>query len=169
MFLVGTHTAYHTNPQHLATARLAQGKLWSKYESCAAVPHHLTVAWHSRRAAWMLHQRVDCTDARPSTYRPHGLGQQRKYHERLVRALLASAHRVGAHLEKRIVQGPATARRRSVLGNRRPLRHGQLSSPWRSGRRFASFQRQRAPAGPWNSVFRANTPFTVEGAALLAS
>ena len=55
----------------------------------------------------MLHQRVDCTDARPTTYRPHGLGQQRKYHERLVRALLASAHRVGAHLEKRIVQGPA--------------------------------------------------------------
>jgi len=24
--------------------------------------------------------------------------------------------------------------------------HGQLSSPWRSGRRFASFQRQRGPA-----------------------
>ena len=104
----------------------------------------------------MLHQRVDCTDARPTTYRPHGLGQQRKYHERLVRALLASAHRVGACLEKRIVEGPATARRRSVRGNRRRLRHGQLSSPCRSGRRFASFQRQRAPAGPPNYVFRAN-------------
>ena len=56
-------TAYYTNPQHVATARLPQGKLWSTYESCEAVPHHLTVAWHSRRAAWMLHQRVDCTDA----------------------------------------------------------------------------------------------------------
>ena len=42
---------------------------------------------------------VDCTDARPSTYRPHGLGQQRKYHERLVRALLASAHRVGGRVK----------------------------------------------------------------------
>ena len=60
---------------------------------------------------------------------------------------------VGAHLEKRIVGGPATARRRSVRGNRRRLRHGQLSSPCRSGRRFASFQRQRAPAGPSNSGF----------------
>ena len=109
------HTAYHTNPQHLATARLAQGKLWSKYESCAAVPHHLTVAWHSRRAARLLRQGVDCTNARPTTYRPHGLGQQRRYHERLVRALLASAHRVGACLEKRIVEGPAGARRRREL------------------------------------------------------
>ena len=42
-------------------------------------------------------------------------------------------HLVGACLEKRIVQGPATARRRSELGNRRSLLHGQLSSPCSSG------------------------------------
>jgi len=43
------------------------------------------------------------------------------------------------------------------------LRHGQLSSPWRSGRRFANFQRQRGPAGPWNYGFwllRGRTPYT---------
>ena len=49
------YTAYDTYQQHLETARLAQGKLWATYESSEAVPHHLTVAWHSRRAAWMLH------------------------------------------------------------------------------------------------------------------
>ena len=53
----------------------------------------------------MLHRRVDSTDARPSTYRPYGLEQQRKYHERIVRALLASAHRVGACLVMRTVAG----------------------------------------------------------------
>ena len=62
---------------------------------------------------------------------------------------------VGARLEKRVVGGPAW---RSVRGNRRWLQHGQLSSPCRSGRRFASFHRQRAPAGPSNSGFQANTP-----------
>ena len=39
----------------------------ARYESSEAVPHHLTVAWHDRRAARLLRQRVDCTAARPST------------------------------------------------------------------------------------------------------
>ena len=55
-------------------------------------------------------------------------------------------------------EGPARARRRVERENRRPLHDGQLSSPSCSGRRFASFQRQRAPAGPPNSLFRADTP-----------
>ena len=42
----------------------------------------------------------------------------------------------------------SSATKPSELGNRGRLRHGQLSSPWRSGRRFANFQRQRGPAGP---------------------
>eukprot|EP00964_Phaeocystis_antarctica_P013316 scaffold7289_cov24-Phaeocystis_antarctica.AAC.1 len=69
---------------------------------------------------------------------------------------------VSTTLENRTVdvERPATARRRSELENRGRLRHGQLSSPWRSGRRFANFQRQRAPAGPSVSVFRANAPRT---------
>jgi hypothetical protein len=50
--------------------------------------------------------------------------------------------------ENRTVGGPARARRRGELGNRRPLYGGQLSSPPYSGRRFANFQRQRCPAGP---------------------
>eukprot|EP00964_Phaeocystis_antarctica_P015223 scaffold8403_cov52-Phaeocystis_antarctica.AAC.3 len=33
-----------------------------------------------------------------------------------------------------------------------------LSSPSCSGRRFANFQRQRAPAGPRKSGFRSDTP-----------
>ena len=40
--------------------------------------------------------------------------------------------------------------------------HGQLSSPWRSGRRFANFQRQRGPAGPPIGGFCANAPFRRE-------
>ena len=35
---------------------------------------------------------------------------------------------------------------------------GQLPSAWHLRRIFASFQRQRAPADPPNSTFRAYTP-----------
>ena len=45
---------------------------------------------------------------------------------------LVVPYHVGARLVKRIVQGPATARRRSVLGTCRPRRAGHF------GRRFAS-------------------------------
>jgi len=62
------YTAYDTYQQHLETARLAQGKLWATYESSEAVPHHLTVAWHDRRAARLLRQHDDCTAAPQSTY-----------------------------------------------------------------------------------------------------
>ena len=69
---------------------------------------------------------------------------------------------VGARLEKRKVGGSAGARRRSVLGNRRRRYGGQQPSPPYFRRRFASFHRQRAPAGPWNSGFQADTP-RIEG------
>ena len=72
---------------------------------------------------------------------------------------MAVHHLVGACLEKRKVGGPATARRRSELGNRGRLHDGQLSSPSCSGRRFANFQRQRGPAGPRIGGFCANAPF----------
>ena len=101
------HTAYDTNQQHLETLRLAQGKLWARYESCEAVPHHFTVAWHSRRAAWILRQGVDCTAARLATHFliARGLGQQRRYKKRVVRELLGSLvlhHHVGARLKNRL-------------------------------------------------------------------
>ena len=63
----------------------------------------------------------------------------------------------------RTVGGPATARRRIERENRGRLHDGQLSSPSCSGRRFANFQRQRAPAGPPISVFCANAPRKPEG------
>eukprot|EP00964_Phaeocystis_antarctica_P150925 scaffold118433_cov66-Phaeocystis_antarctica.AAC.3 len=67
--------------------------------------------------------------------------------------MLSPVSRIG-----RTVGGPATARRRNELENRGRLRHGQLCSPWRSGRRFDNFHCQRATAGPPISVFCANAP-----------
>jgi hypothetical protein len=67
-------------------------------------------------------------------------------------------------VENRTVRGPARARRRSELANRGRLRHGQLSSPWRtlglavSRAIYVSFQRQRGPAGPRESMFCADGP-----------
>ena len=58
----------------------------------------------------------------------------------------------------RTVGGSARARRRSELGNRRRRCHRQPPSGWHLRRRFANFQRQRAPAGPPIGVFRANAP-----------
>ena len=68
-------------------------------------------------------------------------------------------------VENRTVQGSATARRRSELGNR-PLRcHRQPGCRWHLSRRFASFQRQCGPADPSESVFGANAP-RIHGTAL---
>ena len=68
--------------------------------------------------------------------------------ERAPRSLLVLHTMLAPVIENRTVGGPARARRRGELGNRGRLRHGQLSSPWRSGRRFAYFQRQPGPADP---------------------
>jgi hypothetical protein len=61
-------------------------------------------------------------------------------------------------VENRTVGGPARARRRSELGNRRRKCHGQPPSGWHFRRRFANFQRQRGPAGPRDYGFCANAP-----------
>ena len=83
---------------------------------------------------------------------------------RVERVLPGPAHHIGARevSENRTVGGPARARRRSELANRRSLYGGQLSSPPYSGRRFANFQRQRGPASPPISVFCADAPFKVK-------
>ena len=60
-------------------------------------------------------------------------------------------------VENRSVEGPARARRRSELTNRRRRCHGLPL--WHLRRRFANFQRQRGPADPRESVFRADGPF----------
>jgi hypothetical protein len=66
-------------------------------------------------------------------------------------------------VENRTVRGSARARRRSERNSRKSPtatpRAAQLAM-WRSGRRFANFQRQRGPADPRKSVFYADTPFT---------
>ena len=98
-----------------------------------------------------------CSSANVLTAWPGRVAHGR-HQERVAPALLGPAHHVGALVENRTVQGPATARRRSELGNRRPLYGGQLSSPPYSGRRFANIQRQRGPAGPSISVFCADGP-----------
>ena len=72
-FELARHSPYSlrhipTSLKPLKTARLAQGKLCARYENSEAVPHHLTVASHDRRAARLLRHCVDCTSARPSTY-----------------------------------------------------------------------------------------------------
>eukprot|EP00964_Phaeocystis_antarctica_P093585 scaffold60421_cov75-Phaeocystis_antarctica.AAC.1 len=61
----------------------------------------------------------------------------------------------------RTVGGPAITRRRSELANLRRRCHRQSPSGWHLRRRFANFQRQRAPAGPPIGVFRANAPLSV--------
>ena len=48
--------------------RLATRKVLARFESCEAVPKHLAVAWHSRRAAWMLRHDVACSGAPPSPF-----------------------------------------------------------------------------------------------------
>jgi hypothetical protein len=84
----------------------------------------------------------------------------------VARALFGPAHHVGAPVVENRTVGRISyiglddeGKRSSELGNRGRLRHGQLSSPWRSGRRFANFQRQRGPADPPVSVFCADGPF----------
>ena len=63
--------------------------------------------------------------------------------------------RPSSYVENRTVRGPATARRRSELGNRRSLLHGQLSSDAMFACTVAvgdlptsSVSGQRGPAGP---------------------
>ena len=69
---------------------------------------------------------------------------------------------IGARLEMRTVGGPATQlddEANSEIADGRKC-GGQLPSPPYFRRRFANFQRQRAPAGPPISVFCANAPRT---------
>eukprot|EP00964_Phaeocystis_antarctica_P016158 scaffold8935_cov69-Phaeocystis_antarctica.AAC.7 len=134
---------------HLATVRRAGRKRGARCESSEALAEQPAVA----RSAVEVHE---CC-ARVS--RTAALVQQ--HIDGVARASSAGTKSGSiAHSLKRTVGGPATARRRSELGNRGRLRHGQLSSPWRSGRRFANFQRQRGPAGPPISVFCAKgTPY----------
>ena len=59
-----------------------------------------------------------------------------------------SCHIRGAFAQNTPIGGPAGARRRWKLANRRPLLHGELSCPCSSDRRFPRLLRRRAVAGP---------------------
>ena len=142
------HTSSHMSGHHPATVRLAGRKRHARFESSEALAELPAVA----RTAVELHgccARVSLAEALLSQHidgvaRAGSAGTKSGSSARSLVLLTMLAPVV----ENRTVGGSARARRRRELGNRRPLRHGQLSSPWRSGRRFANFQRQRGPAGP---------------------
>ena len=146
---------------HLATVRRAGRKRGAKFESSEALAELPAVA----RSAVELHRCCARVSLAAALLSQHIDGVARagsagtKSGSRARSLVLVTM--LAPVVENRTVGGPARARRRSELGNRGRLRHGQLSSPWRSGRRFANFQRQRGPAGPSISVFGANTPFTI--------
>ena len=64
----------------------------------------------------------------------------------------------GAFAQNPYIRGPAGPRWRWKLANRRPLRHGELSCPWRSRPRFPSSLRRRAVADPPTVRFLRRTP-----------
>ena len=144
---------------HLATVRRAGRKRGAKFESSEALAELPAVA----RSAVELHRCCARVSLAAALLSQHIDGVARagsagtKSGSRARSLVLVTM--LAPVVENRTVGGPARARRRSELGNRGRLRHGQLSSPWRSGRRFANFQRQRGPAGPSISVFGANTSF----------
>ena len=133
---------------HPATVRLAGRKRHARFESSGALAELPAVA----RTAVELHgccARVSLAAALLSQHidgvaRAGSAGTKSRSRARSLVLLTMLAPVV----ENRTVEGPARARRRRELGNRRPLYGGQLSSPPYCGRRFANFQRQRGPAGP---------------------
>ena len=153
------HMSSHMSGHHLATVRRAGRKRGAKFESSEALAELPAVA----RSAVELHRCCARVSLAAALLSQHIDGVARagsagtKSGSRARSLVLVTM--LAPVVENRTVGGPARARRRSELGNRGRLRHGQLSSPWRSGRRFANFQRQRGPAGPSISVFGANTPF----------
>ena len=159
----GSHTSSHTSGHHPGTVRVAWRKRHARFESSEALEEQPAVA---RAPAVELHGCCTRTSLAEALLRQHIDGVARASsvsNESGSRArslvLLTMLAPVSRSARLNTVGGPARARRRIERENRRPLHHGQLSSPWCSGRRFASFQRQRAPAGPPNSRFRADTPF----------
>ena len=166
------HTSSHMSGHHPATVRLAGRKRHARFESSEALlrlwqscrqwraqPHaQPSVELHGccarvSLAAALLSQHIDGVARAGSAGTKSGLSAR----SLVLLTMLAPV------VENRTVEGPARARRRRELGNRRPLYGGQLSSPPYCGRRFANFQRQRGPAGPSESVFGANAPRTVGG------
>jgi hypothetical protein len=156
------HTSSHVSGHHPATVRLAVGAsgtqgLRALMAELPASGAHRAVELHgccarASLAAALLSQHIDGVATAGSAGTKSGSS--------LERALLGPAHHVGARRREphgfiHQGEGPATAQGDEANSIRSPtaLRHGQLSSPWRSGRRFANFQRQRGPAGPWNYGF----------------
>jgi hypothetical protein len=159
-FSSSPHTSSHMFGHHPATVQLAGRKRHARFESSEALAELPAVARTAVElhgccarvslAEALLSQHIDCV-ARAGRCAGTKSGSS-------ARSLVLLTKMLAPVVENRTVRGSTRARRRSELGNRRPLRHGQLSSPWRSGRRFANFQRQRGPADPRESVFCADAP-----------
>ena len=125
------HTSSHVSGHHPATVRLAVGAsgtqgLRALMAELPASGAHRAVELHgccarASLAAALLSQHIDGVARAGSA----GTGQ-----ERVARALLGPAHHVGARRREPHGSGiNYSSRRRSELGNRRPLYGGQLSSP----------------------------------------
>jgi len=152
------HTSSHMSGHHPATVRLAGRKRHARFESSEALAELPAVA----RTAVELHgccARVSLAAALLSQHidgvaRAGSAGTKSGSSARSLVLLTMLAPVV----ENRTVRGPARARRRSELGNRRRKCHGQPPSGWHFRRRFANFQRQRGPAGPRERACSARTP-----------
>ena len=149
------HTSSHMSGHHLATVRRAGRKRGARFESSEALAEQPAVARSAvelhrccarvSRAAALVQQHIDGV-ARASSA---GTKSGSIAHSLVLLTVLAPLSR-SARLRDQLgldLHNPL-ARRRSELGNRGRLRHGQLRSPCCSGRRFANFQHQRATAGP---------------------
>ena len=148
------HTSSHMFSHHAATVRLAGRKRHARFESSEALAELPAVA----RTAVELHgccARVSLAAALLSQHidgvaRAGSAGTKSGSRARSLVLLTMLAPVV----ENRTVQGSATARRRSELGNRRPLRHGDGQLWGSSARRgvaigdlpTSSVSAQRGPA-----------------------
>jgi len=133
---------------HPATVRLAGRKRHARFESSEALAElpavaHIAVELHGccarvSLAEALLSQHIDGVARASSAGTKNGSSAR----SLVLHTMLAPV------VENCTVEGPARARRRSELTNRRRRCHGQPPSGWHLRRRFASFQGQRGPAGP---------------------
>ena len=150
---------------HLATVRRAGRKRGARFESSEALAEQPAVARSAvelhrccarmSRAAALLRQHVDGV-ARASSA---GTKSGSIAHSLVLLTMLAPLSR-SARFRDQLGLGDEV--NSEIADGLYALRHGQLSSPWRSGRRFANFQRQRGPGGPPIGGFCADTPFIYE-------
>ena len=115
------HTSSLMLGHHPATVWLAWRKRHTRFESSEALAEQPAVGAHSGGAAWMLRQGVACCGA-PLRQHINGVARASSAGTESgssSRSLVLHTVSAAARLQMRTVEGSATARRRSALGNRR--------------------------------------------------